>query len=175
MRYARLLCLSLLLAVPASAQITLDRVVVGTPGATLSNGPMQMNLTLGQTAVGPTLGGTIKTDLGFWWQVVSITTDVNHNVIPTEFALHGTAPNPFSTRTQITYAIPRGPVPVFLGIFNLQGGLVRTLVSESQSPGTFTVTWDGCDAHGQYLPAGVYFTKFTAGTFQRTAKTVMLK
>ncbi len=172
----RYLFLLLLLIVPssASAQITLDKVVIGTPGGTMSSGSIQMDLTLSQPVVGPILGGTTKGDLGFWWQVSSITTSVK-DAIPTQFALRQNTPNPFSTRTSITYAIPRGPVPVFLGIFNVQGGLVRTLIHESQSPGTFTVTWDGRDDNGQYVKTGVYFTKFSAGSYQRTAKTVMLK
>lgn len=174
MRYTAVLCLSLALAGPANAQITMDRVVIGTPGGTMSNGSIRMDLTIGQPVIGSALGGTTKADLGFWWQVTSITTGVK-DVIPTAFALRQNTPNPFSTRTTITYAIPRGPVPVFLGIFNVQGGLVRTLVQESRSPGTFTVTWDGRDDNGRYVQAGVYFTKFTAGSFQRTAKTVMLK
>ena len=141
----------------------------------MSNGPIRMDLTLGQPIAGSSVGASTAADLGFWWQVSTSTTGIGANVIPTAFALRQNAPNPFWTRTSITYAIPRGPVPVFIGVFNLQGALVRTLVHESKSPGTFTVTWDGRDDGGRYLAAGVYFTKFQAGTFQRTAKAVMLK
>jgi hypothetical protein len=164
-----------LLVTTANAQVTMDRVVIGSGGGTMTNGPLQMDLTIGHLAGGSLVGASAQGDLGFWWQVVPITTNVGPGAIPTEFALHQATPNPFSTRTSITYAIPRGPVPVFIGIFNLQGGLVRTLVQESQSPGTFTVTWDGRDANGLYAQAGVYFTKLRAGSFQRTAKTIMLK
>ena len=176
MRPILLSAVILVLAVPsAGAQITLDRVVVGTPGGTLSNGSIQMDLTLGQAVVGSNLGDTMRSDLGFWWQVTPVTTGVDRDAIPTQYALHQNKPNPFSIRTSIAYAIPHGPVPVFIGIFNLQGGLVRTLVRESQPPGTYAVSWDGRDDNGRYLAAGVYFTRFRAGTYQQTAKTVMLK
>jgi len=175
MRYAWL-CFSLILAASAaSAQITMDRVVVSAGGGTMSNGPLQMDLTIGQPVVGSSQDRPTKGDFGFWWQVVPITTEVDHDEIPMDFALRQNTPNPFSTHTTITYALPRGPMPVFIGIFNLQGGLVRTLVQESQSAGTFTVSWDGRDDNGLYLAAGVYFTKIRAGSYQRTAKTVMLK
>lgn len=157
------------------AQVTLDRVVVGGTGGTLSNGPIQMHVTLGQAAIGPVLGSALQGDMGFWWQVIPITTDVGQLPIPTEFALQQSTPNPFSTRTSISYAIPRGPVPVFIGVFSLQGGLVRTLVQESKSPGRFTVVWDGRDDNGVYVQAGVYFTKLRAGDYERTAKTIMLR
>ncbi len=163
------------LSAAATAQITLDRVVISSGGGTLTNGPIQMDLTVGQPVIGSGLGGTTKADLGFWWEVVPVLTGIGEQAPPTAFALHQNAPNPFSTRTSITFAIARGPVPVAIGIYNLQGALVRTLVRESKSPGTYTVAWDGRDDNGHYLGAGVYFTKINAGSFQRSAKTVILK
>ena len=157
------------------AQVTLDHLAIGSVAGTMSGGTVQLDLTLGQAAVGPILGGPVQGEFGFWWQVVPITTDVDHGEFPTEFALRKSVPNPFSTRTSLTYAIPRGPVPVFIGIFNLQGALVRTLVQESKSPGTYEVAWDGCDDSGRYVEAGVYFTKFRASSYQRTVKIIMLK
>jgi len=161
----------------ASAKITLDRVVVGSAGGTMTNGPIQMDLTLGQPAIGSGRGGegVPRADLGFWWQVVPVLTGVGESVVPTAFALQQNTPNPFSIRTSITYAIPQGPVPVAIGVYNLQGVLVRMLVRESKSPGTYAITWDGRDDNGRRLEAGVYFTKISAGSFQRTAKTVILK
>jgi len=47
----------------------------------------------------------------------------------------------------------------------LLGGL---FVQESQSPGTYTVTWDGRDDNGLNVHAGGFFKRFRAGGRERT-------
>jgi hypothetical protein len=74
-------------------------------------------------------------------------------------------PSPFAGSTTIDYALPaRGPVS--LQIFDLAGRRVRTLAEASAtSAGTHRVVWDGCDAAGAPVAAGVYVCRLeTAGS-----------
>ena len=61
---------------------------------------------------------------------------------PEEFALSQNYPNPFNSETNISYQLP-AESDVRLEIYNLAGQLVRTLVSDRQEAGSYTVRWDG--------------------------------
>jgi hypothetical protein len=50
-----------------------------------------------------------------------------------------------------------GKASAELALYDLSGRLRRTLLSGEFAAGVQRVTWDGRDAHGQHLPAGVYF------------------
>src|SRR5689334_19478431 len=87
----------------SSAQITMNQVTIGSAGGTLQNGAMTMELTVGQPVIGSTQGGSLNNDVGFWWQIYTVTVGVDNAPLPTSFAYHGAAPNPFSTRTSVTF------------------------------------------------------------------------
>ena len=69
--------------------------------------------------------------------------------------LYPNHPNPFRTATTITYRLPRR-ARVTLAVYDVRGRRVRTLVSRHQPAGRHTTTWDGRDADGAPLAAGVY-------------------
>ncbi len=77
-------------------------------------------------------------------------------------------PNPFSTATSISYTIQH-PGRVSLKIYNLLGEEVRTLINETQEPGTYTSIFK---AHG--LSGGIYFYELRAGSeFVETKKMIL--
>lgn len=94
--------------------------------------------------------------------------------LPTHFALSVNYPNPFNPSTSIQYAIT-SKVEVRLEVFDHLGRRVRTLIHADQSPGQYTVTWDGRTDKGELLPSGIYFYRLTAGTFVQTKKMLFLK
>jgi flagellar hook assembly protein FlgD len=53
--------------------------------------------------------------------------------------------------------------PVRLGVFDLRGRLVATLVDEIVAAGRHEVTWNGRDDSGRELPSGVYLSRLEAG------------
>jgi hypothetical protein len=71
-------------------------------------------------------------------------------------------PNPFHEETIIPYEIAEGS-RVELAIYDLTGKRIRTLVSREQSPGSYTVQWDGRDHNENDLPAGVYICRMISG------------
>lgn len=97
--------------------------------------------------------------------------------LPKAFSLSQNRPNPFNPSTTISYSIPDNSpeIIVKMSVYNIRGQLVRTLVDDSQGPGSFTVNWDGTDNTGRKISSGVYFYRLVAGDFISTRKMVVLK
>lgn len=163
-------------AMVAQATPVLDQVVIGQGGGQVRNGNLVMDLTIGEPIIGSVANGPVALDLGYWWHILTVNAGVGDQTVPLAYAMRPPAPNPFSIRTVIEYSIPQGKqVPVFIGIYDLNGRLVRTLVQESKSAGKFTAIWNGERDNGTYIGAGVYFARIHADTFNATYKVVMLK
>lgn len=69
-------------------------------------------------------------------------------------------PNPFNPNTVISFAVNE-PQQVKLAIHDCAGRRVLQLVDKVCSPGNHTVRWDGCDAFGREVAAGVYLVRLT--------------
>ncbi|MCE5270572.1 T9SS type A sorting domain-containing protein [bacterium] len=96
--------------------------------------------------------------------------------LPKAFAMSQNYPNPFNPSTTIAYDIPEGKeVQVRLNIYNVRGQLIRTLVNEVKSEGSYQIQWDGSSNNGQKVSSGVYFYRLVAGEFNQTRKMVILK
>jgi len=79
-------------------------------------------------------------------------------LMPKVYALNQNYPNPFSYVTNISYQIPKDS-KVLLQIYDLTGQLVCNLVNETQTPGYYTVHWNGKDKIGNEIARGVYFCR----------------
>ncbi len=94
-----------------------------------------------------------------------------------EFKLMQNYPNPFNPSTNITYSLPSNSSAynVTLKIYNSLGELVLVLVNASQSPGTYTVKWDGKDMNGYSVPSGLYLYTLEAGNLRISQKMMLLR
>jgi hypothetical protein len=88
--------------------------------------------------------------------------------------LDANMPNPFNPSTTIHYEIAQGG-KASLRIYDVSGGLVRTLVDRSHNPGDYDVRWDGLDIHGRPVASGVYFYRLETTSFTQTRRMVLLK
>jgi hypothetical protein len=76
--------------------------------------------------------------------------------LPVDFGLGQNAPNPVTRATLITFSLPvRGQVD--LGVFDVSGRQVRSLVSGSVAPGVHRADWDRRDEEGRLVQPGVYY------------------
>ena len=75
--------------------------------------------------------------------------------LPQGFALGQNYPNPFNPSTIIPYQLPSA-THVRLEVFNLLGQRIATLVDAERAAGAHTAQWDGTDAAGRAVGAGVY-------------------
>ena len=99
----------------------------------------------------------------------AIGTSIEEEVVPERFSLAGAYPNPFQSTTRIGYALPR-PSAVELVVYDAVGRQVDVLVSTVQPVGPHEVSFE---AEG--LPNGVYFYRFTVGSFSKTGQMVLFR
>jgi hypothetical protein len=64
-------------------------------------------------------------------------------------------PNPFNPSTAFDFALSKGGL-FELRVFDIQGRVVRTLVSGELPAGNHRATWDGTDERGRAVASGVY-------------------
>ena len=83
-------------------------------------------------------------------------------------------PNPFNPTTTIEYLLPRRE-KVSVAIYNLKGGLVKTLVNEFQSSGYHRVDWNGIDRDGNSVASGIYLYRIKSRTVSLTKRMTFVK
>lgn len=71
-------------------------------------------------------------------------------------------PNPFGSRTEITYEIPVA-TRVTLTVYDTHGRVVRRLVDSWSEQGIHSTVWDGLDKRGRSAAGGIYFCRLAAG------------
>jgi len=82
-------------------------------------------------------------------------------------ALRLAFPNPFGSSTNIVFSLAQaGPTEV--GVYDVAGRRVRTLVSGVLDAGEHVLAWDGSDAAGNRAGAGVYLLRLEAGGHRET-------
>lgn len=86
----------------------------------------------------------------------------------------GSYPNPFNATTVISYTLETGG-PVELGIYDVMGRRLLTLINGVRAPGRHQVPWDGTDGRGRAVASGMYFYRLTAGDVAVTKKMILLK
>ena len=85
------------------------------------------------------------------------------------------APNPFNPRTTVRYAVTTSG-GVRLGVYDVQGRLVATLVDGFVLAGEHLAHWDGRTDQGNQAASGVYFYQLrTESGYQQSRRMVMLK
>jgi hypothetical protein len=92
----------------------------------------------------------------------------------TVLALAAPVPNPFNPRTRIAFEVPASG-RARLQIFNLRGGLVRTLVDGQLAAGPHTLDWNGEDELGRAVASGVYILRLSAEGGTRERKLALVR
>lgn len=98
----------------------------------------------------------------------------NVGPVPANYALLQNYPNPFNPETVIRYQLPVVS-DVTLEIYNLLGKKIATLVNARQNAGQYRVAWDGRDAAGTPVAAGIYLYRLRAGNVLQTRKMILVK
>ena len=92
--------------------------------------------------------------------------------------LHPSRPNPFGQQSTISFDLggtEGGRQPARLDIYDLQGRRLRSLVSGALEAGRHTVTWDGRDARGAQVSAGVYLCILAVGERTEVRKLILVR
>lgn len=99
------------------------------------------------------------------------------NSLPKNFVLNQNYPNPFNPETRISYSLPAGLTNyrVIIKIYNTLGQLIRVLTDSEQSPGNYSVTWDGTNSNHSPVPSGIYLYTIQAGGMNISKKMILLR
>ena len=100
--------------------------------------------------------------------------DSNREIVIERYVLHQNYPNPFNPTTTIKFELPISEF-VQLEVFNIVGQKVRTLANNQLNAGTQQVVWDAYDDYDNEVPAGLYYYRLRAGTFEQTRKMLLVK
>lgn len=83
-------------------------------------------------------------------------------------------PNPFNPQSRINISLPlKGDVK--LDVYSADGKLLRTLFSGELTAGTHSFTWNGADARGSRVAAGLYMYRLAACKKVMTIKSILAK
>jgi len=83
-------------------------------------------------------------------------------------------PNPFRTRTTLAWVLPRAG-RVRVGVFDVVGRRIATLVDGWQIAGAHETIWDGHSTSGNRAPDGVYLVRAEAAGFVIARRIVLLR
>jgi flagellar hook assembly protein FlgD len=84
------------------------------------------------------------------------------------------AENTMIPSTTIRFGLPESGT-VSLTIYDVNGRLVRTLVSSDRAAGMHEVVWDACDDAGRAVSSGVYVYRLTAGADVAVRRMVLVR
>ena len=107
--------------------------------------------------------------------VPATATAVETATTPSTFALGANYPNPFNPATTIPVSLAAEAGDVDLTIYNVLGQPMRQVWAGSLAAGEHQLTWDGRDAQGQPVAAGVYVYRLQVGDQTRTRKMVKIE
>ena len=85
-----------------------------------------------------------------------------------------TGANPFRDRTTFRFDLP-SPARIELVVFDAAGRRVAGIARGELLAGSHVAAWDGRDASGRAVAAGVYFVRFRAGATAFTEKVHLLR
>ncbi len=95
--------------------------------------------------------------------------------VPSAFVLGANYPNPFNPATTIPLVLPAQAGEVALTIYNVLGQPVRHVWAGSLAAGEHRLAWDGRDAQGQPVAAGVYWYRLQVGDQTHTRKMIKIE
>ena len=100
--------------------------------------------------------------------------EAEKKTVPEQFVLQQNYPNPFNPETTISYQLAKLSY-VKIGIYNLQGQLIYTLIDAEQSAGYYNIKWLAIDSAGNKVPSGVYAYRMVTADFVDIKKMILMK
>lgn len=94
--------------------------------------------------------------------------------LPQDFSLSQNYPNPFNASTVIQFSLKRDS-DVEINVFSADGSLVKNLLKQQLSSGTYSVQWDADDSYSKPVSSGVYFVTLSNGKDRVTKKMALMK
>jgi hypothetical protein len=115
--------------------------------------------------------GTELSDMGAYGGGEITTTSIDDMAeLPGELFALSNYPNPFNTKTTISYSLPEA-AKISLKIYDMLGRKVETLINDrSYSAGEHKITWEASK-----ISSGTYFYRFDIDGYSRSSKMLLIK
>jgi flagellar hook assembly protein FlgD len=93
-------------------------------------------------------------------------------ILPNDFVLHQSYPNPFNPITTIKFDIPsvRTHGNASVRIYDITGRLIEALIDEELESGNHTIQWNATG-----FSSGVYFVRLQSDNYGQTQKLILMK
>lgn len=98
---------------------------------------------------------------------------VNETLI-NEFQLSQNYPNPFNPDTRIDYTLLRES-DVSIKLFDMMGKEIKSFNRNSQTPGKYSIQWNGLDNFGNQVSSGIYLYQINTKNSSLTKKMILLR
>ena len=108
------------------------------------------------------------------FQVIPPTGIEGGGSLPRQFLLERPQPNPMTGRTLVRFAVPQASTAQ-VGVYAVDGTLVRTLRRGAVQPGRYALAWDGSDDAGRQVGRGIYYVRMAAPGFTGVQKLVRVQ
>lgn len=94
--------------------------------------------------------------------------------LPPGVQLRVPTPNPFHAFTALTFTLARSS-RIGIGVYDVQGRHVRTLLDETRPAGVYTQEWDGHDDHGAAVVSGFYWLRVDSDAGNAAQRVLFLR
>jgi hypothetical protein len=122
----------------------------------------------------------------FWYALMGLFIDGDEEVPLThpacvttggslDMCLDAPSPNPTRSEAFIHFVVPKASGSVSLGIFDVRGRLVCTLVDDDAEPGRQSRRWDCRDDDGRPVASGIYFVRYEVDVLSETRKLAVIR
>ncbi len=101
----------------------------------------------------------------FW----SASVEDDDDLLPAEWSITGSYPNPFNSLAMITYTVPKQG-DIRLSVYDLSGRMVVELARGARQPGTYQAIFDGAD-----LASGLYLIRLQTPVGAKVARMVLIR
>ena len=164
----------LLVGVCFGQDYNLSQYVISSSAINSTNGQQALTGILGQSIVGESQNSNNILFSGFWGYISYGFLETDEPIIPKEFQVSNSYPNPFNPKTKIDIAIPE-PGKVSISIYDILGNEVFKWNENFLNSGYYNFCWHGINNQRDNISSGTYIILITNGKKTFSQKITLLK
>jgi len=95
--------------------------------------------------------------------------EIDESIIPTDFNLYRSYPNPFNPTTTLEFDVANSGIVNFM-VYNINGQIVESISPKLYTPGNYQIKWEARD-----VPSGIYLIQMRTESSTHLQKVMLLK
>lgn len=105
---------------------------------------------------------------------VTVSISIGNSIIPTEYTLHQSYPNPFNSGTKIRFSLPK-TMETKITVYSVTGREIAVLADGIYPQGVHQTYWDGKNSVGKDVASGVYIYRMQTSDYVKSGKMILLR